>query len=333
MGRRKSRSSGRLLAIALLLTLALAGAYVYAERTEGTGLAALPPAGGTLRVHYLDVGQGDATIWELPDGAIAVYDCGPPVAQNVTNPVVRYLRDELGRPVGSRLAALIASHGHLDHIGGCEEVLANYDFEHLYEAWYEGDDAPQSYHRFRSQLLAENSTLHTLADLAPGARLAIPSARATLLWPHAFAPGGWDAIAEASLVVRLEHGSTSFCFQGDIEDRQERQLAGGCDVYLAGHHGSRSASSAGWLAKMGPKIAIVSFGENGYGHPTTEALCRIQQAGADIVATHRAGDIIVTTEGNEADLRRGAKETANYCAHGADYWSASAGAEAGMGSA
>lgn len=332
MGRRKARTGGRLFGLLLLVAIAFAGAYVYAERTEGTGLAPLPAASGVLRVHYLDVGQGDGTLWELPDGSIVVYDCGPPVGANATNPMVRYLRDTLERPEGSRLAALVASHGHLDHVGGCEEVLAAYDFDHVYEAWYEGDDAPESYRRFQREVLAENTTRHTLADLAPGARLALPSARASLLWPPAFGPGGWDAIAEASLVVRLEHGAASFCFQGDIEERQERQLDGRCDVYLVGHHGSRSASSAGWLARMGPSIAVVSYGENGYGHPTSEALCRIQQAGAAIYATKESGDIVVETDGNEVEVRRGARMTVDACSQGGTAPDASAGAEATMGS-
>lgn len=313
----------------LLLLVALAAAYLYALREEPAappGPIAPPPA-GTLRVHFVDVGQGDATVWELPDGSLVVYDCGPPAADAEDSPLVRYLRDALGKPEGSRLAALIASHGHLDHVGGCEEVLATYAFDHLYEAWYEGADAPESYRRFRDQLLAEGATLHKLPELQPGATLALPSVRATLLWPRAFAPGGWDAIAEASLVVRLEHGSRAFCFQGDIESRQEAQLAtelpeGGCDVYLVGHHGSRTASGAPWLARMDPEIAVASFGENGYGHPHPEALCRVQEAGATVATTHRGGTVVVETDGERLTLVRGEVETADYCAPDASFWPA-----------
>lgn len=331
MGARRRRRGGekrRLGVLLLLLLVALGAAYLYALRDEPLGPPPASPApAGTMRVHYVDVGQGDATVWELPDGALVLYDCGPPASDAEDNPLVRYLRDTLGKPEGTRLAALIASHGHLDHVGGCEEVLATYGFDHLYEAWYEGNDAPESYRRFRDELLAEDATLHKLPELQPGTTLPLSSVRATLLWPRAFTPGGWDTIAEASLVVRLEHGSRAFCFQGDIESRQEAQLAtelpaGGCDVTLVGHHGSRTASSAAWLARVEPQIAVASFGENGYGHPHPEALCRLQEAGADVYATHRAGTVVVETDGARLSVVRGTPETTDYCAPDASYWDA-----------
>ena len=136
--------------------------------------------------------------------------------------------------------------------------------------------------------------------------------------------GSWDEIAESSLVVRLTHGSSSFCFQGDIETAQEAALARmpddlSCDALLVGHHGSRQASSAAWLARAQPEHAIASFGANAYGHPTSEALCRLQQAGATVYATHRAGTIVAASEG--AGVRvEAAAETLDYCAAGASYW-------------
>lgn len=313
MGRRRSR--GRWLA--LLLILAAAGA-AYALWMPQPALPPVATSEGTLRVHYVDVGQGDGTIWELPDGGIVVYDCGPPAASAEENAMVRYLRDALRRPEGTRLAALIASHGHLDHVGGCEEILAAYDFERLYDTGYDGTDAPASYQRFRAQLAAEGAPLHTLADAAAGATLPFASVRATILWPRAFAPGGWDAIAEASYVTRVEHGSTAFCFQGDIEDRQEAQIAAlypgtRCDVYLVGHHGSRYASSAAWLREMRPSIAVASYGSNPYGHPHTDTLCRIQAAGVALYETPGSRALVVASDGASVRVSGGAARGATAC--------------------
>lgn len=321
MGRRRRRGRGNRLALFVLL-LALFGvaAYVYAQRVEPGPDRPAPVASGTLRVHYVDVGQGDGTIWEMPDGSVVVYDCGPPAGDAKENPMVRYLRDGLGRAPGSALAALVASHGHLDHIGGCEEVLETFAVVDIYDAGYQGEDAPESYQRFRAQLEAESQTdgarLHTLAKLPVGATLAPGT---TLLSPSGFAPGGWDAIAEASLVVRLQHGQTSFCFQGDIETAQEAALAGRCDVYLVGHHGSRYASSPAWLGRMAPSVAVVSFGENSYGHPHPKALCRVQEAGATVYATHRSHGVVVSSDGASMRIEQGEPEQADYC-NGATYW-------------
>lgn len=327
MGRRRpsergSRRVGLLLVLAILL---FAGAYVVAQRADLHAPGPPLPAGvvGTFRVHYVDVGQGDGTIWELPDGSIAIYDCGPPVVEDAVDPMVRYLREVLGRPPGSRIVALVISHGHLDHVGGCEEVFASYKVERVYETWYEGGDAPESYRRFQRGAQAEGAVLHKLADISAEKRLALPAVAATVLWPTTFGSGGWDDIAEASLVVRVEHGASSFCFQGDIGLAQERQLAAqlpadACDVYLVGHHGSRHASGQEWLARMDPEIAVASYGENAYGHPHPEAMCRVQQAGASLFVTKGAtgGAIIVESDAAGVRVRQGQADHTDRCRAG-----------------
>lgn len=337
MGSRRRRRGRRSAPLALIVLL-LAALAAYAWWSQQQPAPAAPPqaaATGTLRVHYVNVGQGDGAIWELPDGSLVVYDCGPPAASAEENPMVRYLRDALGRAPGATIHALVASHGHLDHVGGCDGILATYRVLHVYEAWYEGDDAPESYRRFQAAIRAEGAQVHTLGattsldderPFGPGDAIDLPAgsgASATLLWPSSFA-GGWDAIGPSSLVVRLVHGASAFCFQGDIEEAQERALAGSrvearCDAYLVGHHGSRSASTAAWLARMQPRVAVASFGDNAFGHPTAEALCRLQQAGAQAVATQR-GDVVLASDGAGVRLERGQAETRDYCAPGADYW-------------
>jgi competence protein ComEC len=299
-----------------------------------------PPAKGILNVYFLDVGQGDAVLWELPDGSIVVYDCGPPVNATTANPVTRYLRERLLLGPGARLHALVASHGHLDHVGGCEEVLRDYQVAHVYETWYDGPDAPASYRRFRDQVRAEGAMVHTvrstpalegerlfhdgdLLDLPAAARNA--GVRAEVLWPPGPGQADWDRIGEQSIVLRLSFGEQALCFQGDIEIDQEEELArrlgsAGCTVLLAGHHGSRFASSAPWLAKVRPQHAVVSFGENAHGHPAPEALCRLQQAGAKVYLTHGLGNIAAITDGGRLAIQPDRPEVQDYCAPGASYW-------------
>lgn len=300
------------------------------------------PATGTLRVHYVNVGQGDGTIWQLPDGSVIVYDCGPAAGSPESNPMNQRLRS-IGVMPDAHIHALIASHGHLDHIGGCEEILADYYIDHLYDTWYEGSDAPNSYEQFRDQVRAEGGIIHNLVDdpALPGDDqfvqwdnvLLPPAANATgaaaqIIWPRTFEGDSWDEIAESSIVVRLIFGSVAYCFQGDIETEQESVLASysqdlDCEVYLVGHHGSRYASSSAWLAKMDPEYAVASFGDNSYGHPTAEALCRIQGAGAAVYGTQRLGLVTVETNGGTVTVTPAAPETVDYCIAGADYWTGS----------
>jgi beta-lactamase superfamily II metal-dependent hydrolase len=287
----------------------------------------------------VDVGQGDATVWQLPDGSIVVYDCGPPAGNATSNAVVGYLTS-IGHAPGTKVFALIASHGHLDHIGGCEEVLASYEVAHIYEVWYEGPDAPNSYNRWITDVINENATVHTARATEfleseqvfhQGDPLALPQGafddglRAQVLWPANAAVPPWADIGLYSLAVRWSFGNIDFCTDGDLESDQEAAMASSasalnCEIYLVGHHGSAYSSSSAWLSKMRPTVAVVSVGENDYGHPTSSALCRVQQAGGMVFATERLGTITVTTDGVAARVAPNQPETIAYCAAGASYW-------------
>lgn len=314
----------------------LAGCTAMPPNLPDLGPIAPPPqATGTLRLHVVDVGQGDGAVLQLPDGSVVVYDCGPP-ATATSNPVTRFLREGLGLAPGAAIHALVVSHGHLDHLGGCDEVLADYVVAHVVDTWYEGADATQAYRRFHDQARAEGAQLHTLREVPGAVRAALggevpvpPAARSAgarlaVTWPGSLDGAAWDAIGERSIVLRVTFGRVAACLQGDIE-RVEATLAqrGGdaaCDVYLVGHHGSNDSSSAAWLARMDPEVAVVSFGANEYGHPHPAALCRVQQAGAKVYAPHRLGTVTVSTDGSAVQVAPDRAETKDYCATGASYW-------------
>ncbi|MGB0653729.1 MAG: lamin tail domain-containing protein [Thermoplasmatota archaeon] len=308
-------------ALSLLLATALLAGCAGPGEGRGTGTNDPDPPGstgeaGTLRVLYVDVGQGDATIWLLPGGGTVVYDCGPAAGSAAENRVVQALKAHGAAP-GSTLQALISSHGHLDHIGGCEEILDEYHVANIYDPWFDGDEPPKSYERFQEDVAAELDRGATLwvvpgadtgslpsSTITAGDILALgdPDVTATLLWPDDEADH-WRDIAEVSLVVRLQHADQAFCFQGDITDHEEQALVDrpgtiSCDVYLVGHHGSKHASSTAWLAELSPTTAVVSAGEgNRYGHPTPEAMGRIANAGATLYSTTACGTITVTSDG------------------------------------
>lgn len=331
-----------LLAIAALLVAGCAvpelprglgggGATTTTTTTPPTATTPPPDPSGILAVHYVDVGQGDGVIWQFPDGTFVAYDCGESVGQGAFSPMVAQLQ-ALG---ATRLHALVVSHGHADHAGGCADVLDAFEVAHVYDGWYLGDDRTLTYAGFQARALAEEgATLHTLRDVPQraddvriGGEVDLPAstgARARVLFPAAPTARSWDDVAEESLVVRLEYGEVAFCHQGDIATREEATLAAmpgdlSCDAYLVGHHGSREASSAAWLARMKPRAAVASFGENDYGHPTAEALCRIQEAGATVWTTHESGTVTLTSNGRTLGTPEGA-EARGFCAPNASYW-------------
>ncbi len=303
-------------------------------------LAEGAPATGRVAIHVLDVGQGDGTVWELPGGGLAIYDCGGGREVADEDPMLGFLDQELGLAPGATIDLMVVSHGHLDHLRECEEVLERYQVEHIVDLWYTGDDRTQAYRAFQAAALEEGATLWTVADLpgrssdrrlAAGDRLPLPASTeqagvvAQVLWPPGPTVDHWGEVAEGSLMVRLSHGTVDTCFQGDISTAEEADiltLAPGieCEGYLVGHHGSAHASSRAWLEQLDPQVAVVSFGDNPYGHPTSEALCRVQSAGADVYATHRLGTVSLTSDGSNLTVTPDQPETQAYCQAGASYW-------------
>lgn len=269
-----------------------------------------PLPGGQVIVHYIAVGQGDGVIWELPGKQFVVLDCGVPTDLDGSFMVTAL--QGLGLAKGGSIWGLIASHGHQDHIGGCDEIFDTYHVERVYETWYEGEDMPRSYERFQAKIQAEvllGAQLYSLGDgpaalpFEPGDFLPLgqEGISAQILWPSDQATR-WDSIAEHSIVVRLSAGGVDYCFQGDIELGEEDDILDSgadvdCEVYLAGHHGSRHASGENWLAAMSPEHTILSYGVNSYGHPTKDAYCRIEAVGSLLYSTLESGDIAVATDG------------------------------------
>jgi competence protein ComEC len=241
---------------------------------------------GGLEVTFLSVGQGDAALLRLPDGSAALVDGGGS-ADGSYDPgardVLPLLRD-LG--VG-RLAAVFVSHPHPDHALGLGAVAFSIPADHLFTNGEPGGEAVR-------------------AALAPWPR-PIP------LWPG----DAWERAGvrfevsggarsglgtnDASLVLRVTYGATAFLFPGDLETRGEGAAVarGGlrADVVKVPHHGSRSSSSAAFVAAVAPRFAVVSLGRgNPYGFPHAEVVARWRAAGAVVLRTD-GGAIRFLTDG------------------------------------
>jgi competence protein ComEC len=108
---------------------------------------------------------------------------------------------------------------------------------------------------------------------------------------------GWgDDVNNDSVVLRLKYGHFEALFAGDAGFPAEARMRGSvgrADLLKVGHHGSRTSSSEPWLEEVHPSVAIVSTGPNRYGHPSAEALGRLERAGAAVWRTDREGTITV----------------------------------------
>jgi competence protein ComEC len=226
----------------------------------------------------VNVGQGDAILIKS-GGADVLVDGGP---QGSARRVVATMR-----ALGIRdLDTIVVTHAHADHAGATDELARNYDPERVLVAG-----------RCDGQVAR--------AARAAGARVLQTRAGNVYRWGavsvRVLSPGRLAGDANAdSLVLLLEVAGRRILLTGDLtgpnEDRVARSCARGPDLYAlkVAHHGSRFSTSATFLAATEPRIAVVSAGENSYGHPAWQTLRRLHRAGARIYTTRRNGTATLT---------------------------------------
>lgn len=238
----------------------------------------------SVTVSFIDVGQGDAILVDCGTYE-ALIDGGPNGAA-----VVSYLRSRVDGP----LEVMVATHPHADHIGGLAAVLNAFRVE---EIWTNGEtQTTKTYNMFMSAVQAEGAQTHVGRR---GDKISLGDLTLSVLSPVSV--GG--TTNNNSIVLSMSFGQVDFLFEGDAEQEAEaRMVSAGLvpevEILKVGHHGSRTASSASFLAKAKPEVAIYMAGVgNTYGHPHAETIAALQAIGATIYGTDVRGDIMVSTNG------------------------------------
>jgi len=253
---------------------------------------------GRLHVLVLDVGQGEAILVRGPDGQALLVDTGGG-GPGRTDRGERVVLPALHRAGVRRLAALAVTHGDPDHAGGLAAVLEGLP---VGEVWVPAGSAEAPW---QLPIVAAGIPRRVLAR---GDRVWLGPVLVTALHPPR---DGTPADAnDSSLVLRIEWGLATLLLTGDAEAPAEAELlAAGVPtravVLKVGHHGSRHASSAPFLARVRPRVAAISVGaRNPFGHPSPAALARLAAAGAVVYRTDADGAIEVTSDGARLWLRR-----------------------------
>jgi competence protein ComEC len=248
---------------------------------------------GRLQVTFLDVGQGDAIVIRSPRGRTWMVDAGGSfdsrfdVGEAVLGP---YLwRD--GAPV---LRGLVLTHAHPDHVGGVPFLLRAFDVREVWEGI-----APR--HDRAYDDLAATITKAQVARraLARGMEADWDGVEVEVLGPSPPAHLPWRTRNDDSVVLAVRYGEIVLLLTGDVEGAGEAALATPRAFALkVPHHGSRSSSTAGLLARAAPRVAIVSVGDHSrFGHPHPEVVARYQGAGIAFYRTDRDGAVTFSTDG------------------------------------
>lgn len=236
-------------------------------------------------VHFLDVGEGSAILILYGEDSILIDGGG----RTASSYVVSYL----GRQGVERLSLIVATHYDSDHINGLIGALRVYGAPEVLGPNYA--EETKTYNSFVAAV-EDTGVLWTHPDA--GWERNFGSLRIKVL---SIGKPSYDD-NDQSLMLMVEYGGNRMLIGGDATMRREEQLLDSgqvvdCDIYYVSHHGSNSSSGEAFLQAMSPEIAILSVGDNTYGHPHSSCVERLEDVGATIYRTDEQGAIVLTMHG------------------------------------
>lgn len=298
----------------LLMTILLAISLIACTtiQASSTGVPTSTPATSVvasnakyatdLKVHFVDVGQADCILVELPNNQKMLVDAGNNEDKDT---IISYLNSKSIK----KIDYLIGTHPHEDHIGSLDSVISNYEIGSIYMP------------KISSNTKTFEDVL--LAIKAKGLKVVAPETGTYILNDNqglsiqVLAPNSstYEDLNNFSIVLKLKYKDTSFLFTGDAESLSESEILKKsydikADVLKIGHHGSKSSTSAEFLKKVAPKYAVISAGAgNTYGHPNQETLAKLNEGKVQVYRTDIDGTIIFTTDGSKITVEKKASTT------------------------
>jgi len=252
-----------------------------------------------LKVHFIDVGQGDATLIQMPGNQNILVDGGDIPGIKLQE----YLINELGI---DHLNAVIITHEHQDHYGGMYNILSLLDIDVIY---YNG-----TFHKTLFQNLLDSITSKNIPQkpLLKGYNIINnEDIIIEVLYPDSTFITTWDTLLpnKASIILKISYNEFDFLLTGDIREEEEYKLADEfkydlkCEVLKVSHHGSKTSTTDSILKYINPDYAVISAGiDNDYNHPDSTIINRLSNIGSQILRTDQDGTIIFKFDGSSLIL-------------------------------
>ena len=255
-------------------------------------LLTAPVQAAELSITFAAIGQGDAALVISPTGKTVLIDGGPPEG-------TEHLLQVLQRRKVTAIDLIILTHPHLDHLGGLSQVIRRMPVRMFLDSGFPSTSPPYTtLLRTLSErgVTVKNATMGRSIDLGDGATL-------TLLGPPSpFLESTRSDVNANSVVARLVWKGRTALFTGDAEPEAERAMLASqpallqAELLKVAHHGGRYSSTEAFVRAVSPRIAVISCGiGNDYGHPTVEAMNRLQAVQATLYRTDLQGDVTVSS--------------------------------------
>ena len=274
----------RIVLLIILCLLVVGCANPFVENDDKTSISTF--SGDTLRVNYIDVGQGDSIFIQLPNKETMLIDAGE--AYEVDN-VINYLNN-LGI---TKIDYAVGTHPHTDHIGGLEEVINTFDIGSIYMP--RASSTSKTYEDLLTTI--SNKGLKIKTAKSGVVVLDDDNLKLEFIAPNS---DSYSELNNYSAVLKLTYLDNTFLFMGDAETLSEDEITYDvdADVIKVGHHGSDSSSGIEFVKKVSPEYAIIMVGEgNSYNHPYQSIIDRYESVGAKVLRTDLDGNIVCDSDG------------------------------------